>query len=359
MPKNWSQKANAKAEPIVLTTIEKEFLQERVLQPNSKATIAKAILLAADGLTHTAIAKETNLTRQTVAKWRRRYQLTRSACLLPAPRKLPSNIATCKAELMALITKAASETSNEKLSRVFNVSKETIRRTKIKSSVCSKRSQIKRLTVDPNFAERMIDVIGILIEPKLERFLLVVWEPSAMGDYKPKGQLRGLKFLEGESSVSKIQMSVKAAVKLLTDSSLESQTSSAELGFIDFVGCVGKSMEMACKLHVLAHLPREDDKAKLVRFLENQTRFKYHPLNSIGTWLQQLAHWLSHSLHLSLRANETMSITPEIEVLKRLARTEIEIARFYWIVSKDSRCEKDIAIKTARTLDENPEPDDE
>jgi transposase len=179
--------ARGMAVEIVLTDSEREELGQRVRRSKigrADAMRAEIVLLAADGLNNCAIAEELGISRLTVGTWRRRFAGKRLDGLDDEPRPgTPRKIGDDKiAEVVTktLETMPAHSThwSTRSMAKVSGVSVSTAHRIWNAFSLQPHRSEAFKLSTDPQFVEKVRDIIGLYVDPPERALVLCVDEKS-------------------------------------------------------------------------------------------------------------------------------------------------------------------------------------
>jgi transposase len=145
---------------------------------------AEIVLLAADGISNTAIAKRLGITRVTVATWRGRFAAKRLDGLLDEPR--PGAPRTVSDEKVAEVVTATLETlptgrthwSSRSMAKAAGLAPSTIQRIWQAFSLQPHRSETFKLSTDPLFVEKVRDIVGLYLSPPERALVLCVDEKS-------------------------------------------------------------------------------------------------------------------------------------------------------------------------------------
>src|SRR5712691_6410323 len=139
---------------------------------------AKIILGLAAGQAQQEIARQLGIVRQTVRRWEQRFQQQGTQGLEDAPRSgRPRNIQPEKIE--QIVHKTTQETppdsthwSTRSLAKVMGVSASSVSRIWRAHKLKPHRVRTFKLSNDPNFAEKMEDVVELYLHPPADS---VVW----------------------------------------------------------------------------------------------------------------------------------------------------------------------------------------
>lgn len=142
------------------------------------------VLLAADGLNNCAIADEVGVSRMTVWTWRKRFAARGLDGLddeprCEAPRKIEDEKIT---EIMTKTLEAtpadAMHWSTRLMARASGPSVSTVHRIWNALSLAPHRSETFKLSTDPQFVEKVRDIVGLYLDPPERALVLCVDEKS-------------------------------------------------------------------------------------------------------------------------------------------------------------------------------------
>jgi transposase len=145
---------------------------------------AGIVLLAADGLANVAIAERLAITRLTVATWRKRFAARRLDGLADeprpgAPRKLGDDkIAEVVTTTLETTPADATHWSTRSMAAASGVSTSTVHRIWRAFSLQPHRSGTFKLSADPQFVEKVRDIVGLYLDPPERALVLCVDEKT-------------------------------------------------------------------------------------------------------------------------------------------------------------------------------------
>lgn len=145
---------------------------------------ARIVLLAADGLSNTAIARPLSTTPHTVGKWRRRYLAAGVDGLLDEPRPgTPRKLSDEEVERVLTLTLQATPAdathwSTRSLAKWTGLSRASIHRIWRAFSLAPHRSESFKLSRDPLFIDKVRDIVGLYLDPPDRALVLCVDEKS-------------------------------------------------------------------------------------------------------------------------------------------------------------------------------------
>ena len=179
--------ARGSAVKIVLSEAERLELETRVRRRKSShgaARRARIVLLAADGLNNTAIAEKLDISRLTVATWRRRFADQRLDGLDDeprpgAPRKIGDDkIAEVVTRTLETMPENATHWSRRSMARATGVSTTTVHRIWGAFGLQPHRVETFKLSSDPMFVDKVRDIVGLYLDPPRRALVLCVDEKS-------------------------------------------------------------------------------------------------------------------------------------------------------------------------------------
>src|SRR5438477_1157352 len=173
--------------PLSLTAEEREKLTMLARRPKSAQAMAMRARIVPgcdEGLSNGAVAKKLQITGATVCKWRERFRVNRLEGLLDEPRPgAPRSITDQQVE--AVITKTlesmpASGThwSTRLMAEKAGLSQTAIVRIWHAFGLQPHRVENFKLSKDPQFVEKVRDVVGLYLDPPDRAIVLCVDEKS-------------------------------------------------------------------------------------------------------------------------------------------------------------------------------------
>jgi transposase len=167
----------------VLTDQEREQLQawaRRRTSAQALAQRARIVLAAAQGLTNSEIAERLSLSRGTAARWRSRFAEQRLDGLLDEPRPgRPRTVTDAQVEQVIVRTlettpKDATHWSTRSLAVELGLSQSAVSRIWRAFGLQPHRQEAWKLSRDPQFIEKVRDVVGLYLDPPERAVVLCV-----------------------------------------------------------------------------------------------------------------------------------------------------------------------------------------
>jgi transposase len=176
-----------KASVVTLSVEERSYLDRLVRRrkvARGDAQRADIVLLAADGLNNCAIAAKVGVTRQTVRTWRERFAQHRLDGLCDEPRcGAPRKIGDDQIEAIVVKTleekpKGATHWSTRDMAKASGVSASSVQRIWRAFSLQPHRTETFKLSTDPQFVEKVRDIVGLYLDPPDKALVICVDEKS-------------------------------------------------------------------------------------------------------------------------------------------------------------------------------------
>jgi len=174
-------------QPIVLSDEERqklELLIRRRKTSQQLALRARIVLLAAEGASNVAATTELGVSRNTVKKWRERFRIHRLDGLLDEPR-VQAPRATTDTVVEQLLTKTLESLprgkthwSTRDMAAEVGLSHATVARIWKAFGLQPHRQETFKLSPDPQFIEKVRDIVGLYMNPPENAVVLCLDEKS-------------------------------------------------------------------------------------------------------------------------------------------------------------------------------------
>ena len=173
--------------PLDLTAEEREKLTMLARRPKSAQAMAmraRIVLGCDEGLSNGSVAKKLQITGATVCKWRERFRVNRLEGLLDEPRPGAPRSITDK-QVEAVITKtlesmptASTHWSTRLMAEKAGLSQTAVVRIWHAFGLQPHRLENFKLSKDPQFVEKVRDIVGLYMNPPDRAIVLCVDEKS-------------------------------------------------------------------------------------------------------------------------------------------------------------------------------------
>jgi transposase len=178
---------NPRAVELVLTDDEREQLEAWARRRKSAQALAqrsRIVLAAADGLTNSEIARRLGIHRSVATRWRNRFARERLDGLLDEPRPgRPRTITDAQVEEVIVKTlettpKDATHWSTRAMAKEAGLTQTAVSRIWRAFGLQPHRQQTWKLSKDPQFIDKVRDVVGLYLNPPERAVVLCVDEKS-------------------------------------------------------------------------------------------------------------------------------------------------------------------------------------
>jgi transposase len=279
---------------------------ERLLRASnttqSKALRARIILLSGDGKTAEEVAEATGTTTITVYKWRRRYKAAGIAGLDDAarpgqPRKL--SLAKQK-EILKLTTeripREATHWSERLMAKHAGVTVHQVRQVWKAANLQPHRLKTFKISNDPHFAEKVIDVVGLYMSPPDNAVVLSVDEKTQIQALDRTQPMLPLKPGQVERRTHDYKRngtaSLYAAFDIATGKVIGRVTKRHRAKeFIAFLAQIDREQPRDLDLHLILDNSSTHKTPEVNAWLQAHPRFKLHFTPTSASWLNAVESW--------------------------------------------------------------------
>jgi transposase len=172
---------------LVVSSEERITLEQWVRRPSSAQALALRagiVLNCASGLNNTVVARRRRVSQQMVGKWRERFVRQRVAGLLDEPRcGAPRTVQDDKVDAVIARTlestpRDATHWSTRSMAEAGGLSHMTVQRIWKAFGLEPHRSETFKLSTDPQFVEKVRDIVGLYLDPPERALVLCVDEKT-------------------------------------------------------------------------------------------------------------------------------------------------------------------------------------
>ena len=324
------------AVPIVLTDDEREQLRAWARRPTSAQALAsrsRIVLACADSPDEAngQIAETLGVSRPTVTKWRNRFAVDRLEGLLDEPRPgRPRTIADADVEQVITTTlettpKDATHWSTRSLAAEVGLSQTAVSRIWRAFGLQPHRQDTWKLSKDPQFIDKVRDVVGLYLDPPERAVVLCVDEKTqiqALDRTTPVlPMLPGTPAKASHDYVRNGTSSLYAALDLATGKvtgSLHARHRAIE--FKKFLATLDREVPADLDVHVVLDNASTHKTPTVKRWLAAHPRFVLHFTPTSSSWLNLVERWFSELTNKKLQRGTHRSV----RALNQDIRTWIE-----------------------------------
>lgn len=281
---------------------------------------ARILLLLAKGMTPMTICGQLQITSPTVFKWRKRYLESGIEGLSDLPHSgQPLKLGAEKVkEILTLTTqrvpKEATHCSVRLMAKYARVTTWQVRQIWAASDLKPHRLKTFKISNDPHFAEKVIDVVGLYLSPPDNAMVLSVDEKTqiqALDRTQPMLQLRPGQIERLTHDYKRNgTASLCAAFDIMTGEVMGRITQRHRAKeFLDFLRQIDSNTPAELDLHVILDNSSTHKTAAIKVSLEKHPRFKLHFTPTSASWLNAVEGWFSQLERRALYRGVFTSVT--------------------------------------------------
>ena len=270
----------------------------------SLAQRARILLLLADGLTPKAVSEQLQVTPPTVFKWRKRYLEAGIEGLSDLPRSgQPLKLGPDKInEILTLTTRRvpqeATHWSVRLMAKYARVTTWQVRQVWAASDLKPHRLKTFKISNDPHFADKVVDVVGLYLNPPDNALVLSVDEKTqiqALDRTQPMLPLRPGQIERRTHDYKRHgTASLYAAFDIMTGQVIGRITQRHRAKeFLAFLQQIERSTPAGLDLHVILDNSSTHKTAAIKQWLEKHPRFKLHFTPTSASWLNAVEGWFA------------------------------------------------------------------
>jgi transposase len=348
---------------LVITAEDRLTLQRWTSRPKTARALAlrsQIVLDAAAGMTNTAIVKQLRVTHNTVRKWRTRFARLGLAGLLDEPRAgTPRSIGDDAIE--AVITKTLESTprdathwSTRSMAAATGMSATTVRRIWKAFELKPHRVETFKLSNDPQFIEKVRDIVGLYLNPPQRALVLCADEKSqiqALDRTQPIFPMRpGTPELRTHDYRRHGTTSLFAALDVASCKVIgELHRRHRSIEFRSFLARIEREVPADLDVHLVLDNSSTHKSPIIRRWLVRHPRFQIHFTPTYSSWLNQVERWFAALTEKQIKRGTHRS-TRQLEAAIRLhiATHNEGPSPFVWVKTADEILDN-IARFCART----------
>lgn len=294
------------AKPVSLTDEERATLTKWSRgrsTPTRLVVRAKIILAAAEGRENKVIAADLRCTPRTVGTWRNRFLKARLAGIeKDAPRggRTPCARIAKEAEILRLTTQEtppnATQWSTRTMAQATGVSKDTVQRVWRDHGLRPHRIKTFKVSNDPRFAEKLVDVVGLYLNPPEHALVLSCDEKSQIQalDRTQKslpmypGRLKTLTHDYKRNGTTTLFAAIELAEGKIIAECMQRHRHQE---WIKFLKKIDAETPQDLDLHLIVDNYSTHKHAKVKSWLKRHKRFHIHFIPTSSSWLNVIERW--------------------------------------------------------------------
>ncbi|HEV8583564.1 MAG TPA: IS630 family transposase [Methylomirabilota bacterium] len=313
---------NPRAVEVVLTAAEREQLEAWARRRKSAQALAqrsRIVLAAAAGKKNTEIADALGITRGMVAKWRSRFAADRLEGLVDEPRPgRPRTISDAQVEGVIVRTlestpKDATHWSTRSMAAQVGLSQSAVSRIWRAFGLQPHRAETWKLSRDPQFVDKVRDVVGLYLDPPERAVVLCVDVKSQIQALDRTAPI--LPMLPGTPQRATHDYkragtsSLYAALDITTGKvvgSLHGRHRAVE--FKKFLQRLDREVPDELEIHLVLDNASTHKTPAIQRWLAAHPRFVLHFTPTSSSWLNLVERWFAELTTKKLRRGSHRSV---------------------------------------------------
>ena len=321
---------------------------------------AKMILLAADGLQNKEIAEERGTSQQCVGKWRNRFAKHRLAGIekdLPRGGRKPSVRSRLEATIVRKTTQEARENATQwsvrSMAKAVGTSKATVQRVWRDNGLKPHLIKTFKSSNDKHFAEKVIDVVGLYLNPP-ERALVLSCDEKSQIQALDRTQ-KSLPMFPGRLKTRTHDYKRNGTTTLFAAIELAEGRIIAECmphhrhqEWLKFLKKIDAETPADLDLHLIVDNYATHKHPKVRAWLRRHKRFHMHFIPTSSSWLNIIERWFGKITQERIR-NGVFRSVPELvdAITKYIDAHNADPTSFVWTKSAEQILEKAARARAA------------
>jgi transposase len=317
------------------------------------AARATIVLLSAANVGTVEIMRQTGQSKPTVWRWQQRFMeegvdgLLRDKTRLPGKKPLGSMI------INQVLTKTATELppeatqwSGRAMAKAVGISLRSVQRIWTKHDLKPHLVKGFKVSNDPHFAEKLVDIVGLYLDPPDKALVLAVDEKSqiqALDRTQP-----GLPLKKGRAGTLTHDYKRNGTTTLFAALSMLDGTVIGQCmdrhrhqEFIKFLRKIDRGTPVDLDLHLIADNYATHKHPDVVKWLERHPRFHLHFIPTSSSWLNLVERFFAEITRKRIRRGVFKSVLDlEVAIYRYLGEHNDHPKRFVWTKTADKILEK-------------------
>ncbi len=337
--------------PLVLTEQERETLERwarRRTSAQALALRARIVLACAEGATNQQVAERLGIWPQTVGKWRGRFVGQRLEGLADEPRPgRPRTIADDQVEEVVVATLERpppnhdTHWSTRSMARQVGLSQSAISRIWRAFGLKPHLEQTWKLSADPQFIDKVRDIVGLYLDPPERALVLCVDEKSqiqALDRTAPTLPiLPGTPARRAHDYVRHGTASLFAALDVASGQVISQvHRRHRHQEFLKFLKRIDASVPAGLELHLVCDNYATHKTPAIKTWLLRHPRFHLHFTPTSASWLNLVERWFAELTNRKLRRSTHRSVAElEADLTAWIAAWNTDPRPFVWTKTAD------------------------
>jgi transposase len=337
--------------PLVLTEEERQTLERWARRHTSAQAVAlraRIVLACAEGATNVAVATQLGIWPQTVAKWRGRFVRERLEGLADEPRLgRPRTIADDQVEQVIVATLEQpppdhdTHWSTRSMARATGMSQTAISRIWRAFGLKPHLEQTWKLSADPQFIDKVRDIVGLYLDPPERALVLCVDEKSQIQALDRSAPtlpiLPATPARRSHDYVRHGTASLFAALDVASGQVISSvHRRHRHQEFLKFLKTIDKAVPAGLELHLVCDNYATHKTPAIKTWLLRHPRFHLHFTPTSASWLNLVERWFAELTNRKLRRSSHRSVAElEADLNAWIAAWNQDPKPFVWTKTAD------------------------
>jgi transposase len=337
--------------PLAVTDEQRQVFEKLIRShtaPHREVQRARVLLMAADGFASTRIAKEVGVSPATVTRWRERFAqegLKASSAVRPGRGRKPSILPEKIEEIVhaTLHETPPGEThwSCRSMGRAHGVSPATVQRIWAARGLRPHRVQTFKLSNDPKFEQKLVDVVGLYLNPPERAVVLCMDEKSqiqALDRTQPSLPIKpGRAGTMTHDYKRNGTTTLFAALDVLTGSVIgQCLPRHRHSEFLRFLKTIDGEVPLGLNIHLILDNYATHNHPNVRRWLAKHPRFELHFTPTSSSWLNMIEIFFSKLTDKAIRRGIFHTVPALIDAIEHYLAAHNDNPRpFEWTATAD------------------------
>jgi len=321
---------------------------------------AQIIQMAANGMDSQDIAKSLELSRPTVQLWRQRFLALRLAGLekdAPRPGRIPrisdEKVRSVIEATLHTIPPDATHWSTRSMARAQGVSEATVRRIWHQHNLKPHLVKTFKLSRDKRFVEKLVDVVGLYLNPPDKSLVLCVDEKSqiqALDRTQPSLPLKKGRCGTMTHDYKRNGTTTLFAALSMLDGRVigDCMPRHRHQEFIRFLKKIDAETSSSLELHLIVDNYGTHKHPRVQSWLRRHPRFHLHFTPTSSSWLNMVERWFRELTQKQIRRGSFRNVPALIRVIEQYIETHNQKPQlFVWSAPVEQILEKVAKCKEA------------
>lgn len=341
--------------PLQVTDDERRVLEQWARRPKTSqrlAVRARVVLACSEGLTNRAVATHVRLSSNSVSKWRERFRVHRLEGLTDEPRPGAPRVVTDD-RVIDVITRTLegpppqqTQWSARTMAEAAGLSKSTISRIWRTFGLQTHRLDTFKLSADPQFVEKVRDIVGLYLNPPDHALVLCVDEKSqvqALERSRPLLPMRpGIPARQTHDYIRHGTTSLFAALDVATGHVIgECHRRHRHQELLKFLEQLDTQVPPTGEIHIIMDNYGTHRTPKVARWFVRHPRYHVHFTPTSASWLNLVERFFAQITTQRIRRGTFTSLQAlEAAITNYLTHHNQHCKPFVWTATADAILDK-------------------